>query len=215
MDERYQAPVSTLLTYGDASLTSEWPDYPGTIGLRKEHVPELIRMATDESLYDEDPDGPEVWAPVHAWRALAQLGAAEAAGPLAKLLDNPDDDWAPREIPRVMQMLGTSAIPELASFLSEGSRREYARGVAVQSLQAVAQGHPDAREQVIGILKAQLDTYRENGGALNGFLIRSLIELGAKDAAPLMIRAYNEHEVNSQIVHWDRIQEFAGATGQT
>ena len=71
MDERYQAPVSTLLTYGDASLTSEWPDYPGTIGLRKEHVPELIRMATDESLYDEDPDGPEVW--VHAYVCTVPL----------------------------------------------------------------------------------------------------------------------------------------------
>lgn len=215
MDEQYAAPVSTLLTHGDASRTSEWPDYPGSIGLRKEHVPELIRMATDETLYDEDPDGPAVWAPVHAWRALAQLGAAEAAGPLLKLLDNPDDDWAPLEMPQVMQMLGTASVPEIASFLSEGSRREYARSVAVESLQAVALAHPDAREQVIGILKAQLDKYRENGGGLNGFLIKALIELEAKDAAPVMIRAYNEHQVDSRIVHWDRIQEFAGASGQT
>jgi HEAT repeat protein len=212
MAEAYSAPTSGLLERGDVQISGEWPDYPGELGLGREHVPELIRMATDPALYDEDPDSPRAWGPLHAWRALAQLGAGEAAGPLLGLLEDENNTWADDEMPRVMQMMGKGAVPGIGGFISDSSRDEFARGRAVESLQGVVEAHPDARDEAVAILKPQLDRYRENGIGLNGRIIKALIELGAKDAAPVMIRAYNEHQVDSRIVHWDRIQEFAGSS---
>jgi hypothetical protein len=51
-----------------------------------DQVPELIRMALDEDLHWADTESAEVWAPLHAWRTLAQLRAEAAVEPLIGLL---------------------------------------------------------------------------------------------------------------------------------
>lgn len=78
-------------------LISKWPDCLG-YGLTEEHIPELIRMATDPELNNADSESSEVWAPLHAWRAFGQLRAEQAIEPLAGLL-NMDDDWVSDELP--------------------------------------------------------------------------------------------------------------------
>jgi hypothetical protein len=81
----YTPPVDQLLQLGDARYRREWPDYLG-LGLDSEHVPDLIRMAIDSALNDAPSDSLEVWAPAHAWCALARLHAAEATEPLTQSL---------------------------------------------------------------------------------------------------------------------------------
>src|SRR6516225_2960194 len=53
--------------------SARWPDYR-QFGLGPEHVPALLAMVKDDTLLDADVDDPESWAPIHAWRALGQLG---------------------------------------------------------------------------------------------------------------------------------------------
>ena len=73
----YPHPVSKLLTQGDCRPTAgKWPNYL-ELGLTQEHIPELIRMLTDEDLIWAPSDSLEVWAPMHAWRALGQLQTVE------------------------------------------------------------------------------------------------------------------------------------------
>src|SRR5262249_4660104 len=43
----YPPPLDRLLTLGDAWKMHDWPDYPGP-GLGPEHIPDLIRLATDQ-----------------------------------------------------------------------------------------------------------------------------------------------------------------------
>jgi hypothetical protein len=69
MSTSYSSPVSELLTVGDCRDFREWPNYLD-LGLGSEHVPELIEVATDNELNWADSESLEVWAPVHAWRAL-------------------------------------------------------------------------------------------------------------------------------------------------
>ena len=117
----YPPPVDQLLTLGDARNMTRWPDYVA-IGLGPEHIPDLIRMATDEDLNTADSESLEVWAPLHAWRALGQLRAESAVEPLLDLLhrvDDNHDDWVGREIPQVMGMIGPAAIPALAACVSD------------------------------------------------------------------------------------------------
>src|ERR1700736_2333947 len=102
-------PVRQLLTVGETSLFSraQWVDYPETYALRSEHIPALIRMSCDLTLHQRNQDGPEIWAPVHAWRALAQLRAVEAVGPLLEFMRIPlEDDAVSQEFPTVFGMIG-------------------------------------------------------------------------------------------------------------
>lgn len=111
----YNNPSIKLLSYGECvgSGPENWPNYAQALGLTVEDIPDLIHMAEDEQLWrffftdptnpnadeedlseitpiQDNPIDPEValWAPIHAWRALGQLQAAESVKPLAHVLAN-------------------------------------------------------------------------------------------------------------------------------
>ena len=94
-EDNFLPPVSQLLTQGDCRLnSSKWPNYL-ELGFSSEHIPELIRMLSDEDLLNADSDSEEVWSSVHAWRVLGQLQAVEAVKPLLEQvyrIDDEDDD---------------------------------------------------------------------------------------------------------------------------
>src|SRR5712692_8184689 len=104
----YLAPVDKLLTYGslEDEVSDQWPDYLA-LGLGPEHIPELIRLATDRELHnleaeDYDENDLSFWAPVHAVRALGQLRAEEAIEPLLPLFDEAqNDEWMVEDLVRV------------------------------------------------------------------------------------------------------------------
>ena len=109
----YQPPVARLLTMGESERISpeQWPDYH-ELGIGPEQIPDLIQMATDEALNEASSESPEVWAPVHAWRALGQLRAVEAVEPLLELFDKlQDDDWVHEELPSLWHDRTSSPFP--------------------------------------------------------------------------------------------------------
>jgi hypothetical protein len=69
-------------------------------------------MACDAALNQADSTSSEVWAPMHAWRALGQMRAEEAVLPLLALLRAAEDDEAAgdeaagEELPAVFGMIG-------------------------------------------------------------------------------------------------------------
>jgi hypothetical protein len=119
----YPPPVDRLLTYGEADVVEadDWPNYL-ELGLGPEHIPDLIRMATDEKLNKADPDSLESWAPIHAWRALGQLRAEAAIEPLLALFDKLEDsEWVAEELPEVLGMIGPAALPALSAYMADRS----------------------------------------------------------------------------------------------
>ncbi|MEI6149206.1 MAG: hypothetical protein WCS01_08945, partial [bacterium] len=112
-DVAYHPPVAQLLKLGEPDQGRKPVRY-GKLGLARQHIPELIRMATDAELNDGDPDGDLVWAPLHAWRALAELRAEEAVVPLLGLLrrvDENEDDWVADDLPEALAGIGPSTPP--------------------------------------------------------------------------------------------------------
>src|SRR2546422_9802392 len=104
----YRPPVDQLLALGKAERHGTGVDYT-KLGIGRDHVPELIRMAVDEALNSGPSDSKLVWAPVHAWWALAQLRAEEAVVPLLSLLPRihaNNDDWVGEDVPRVLAAIG-------------------------------------------------------------------------------------------------------------
>lgn len=76
----YSHPLDQLLKLGEVKRHGTGVDY-AVLGIGSEHVPELIRMAVDADLYAASSDSSVVWAPVHAWWALAQFRAESAIVP--------------------------------------------------------------------------------------------------------------------------------------
>lgn len=208
----YKEPVDVLLTLGDArDSLGEWPDY-SEYGIGAEHIPDLIRMATDPELNWADSDSLEVWAPIYAWRALGQLRAEEAIEPLLTLFHELEDsDWVGEELPRVYGMIGAAAIPALTAYLADISRDLFPRAHAAHGLAEIAQSHAEAREACIAALTQQLEAYQKNNRELNGFLVSYLIDLEATETAPLMKRAYAARRVDKMVCgDWEDVQVALG-----
>jgi hypothetical protein len=205
--------VAPLLALGsDGSWDTEWPDYPARFGLRDEHVPELIRMATWDpgaELSDEAFEAStEVWAPVHAWRALGQLGADEAAEPLAELLwQAGNHDVIREEVPRALGMIGAEAVAELTELLEDSDADDWVRAAAADGLATVAELHPDARDEAVAPIVLRLGEFLENSPALNARLIGELLNLRLAAAAPLMEQAFAADAVDVSVCgDWEDVQ---------
>ncbi len=199
MSSTYTDPVAKLLRYGECRNFKKWPDYL-ELGLTREHIPELIRIATDEELNWADSDSLEVWAPVHAWRALGQLHAEEAIGPLIRLFHELEDsDWAGEELPIIYEMIGPRAIPTLAQYLAEDSHGTFPRVTAAHSLERIGNSYPEAKEPCLLVLKEQLERFQENDPTVNGFLISYLINLQAVELLPLVKQVFAAERVDLMI----------------
>ena len=198
----YQPPVDKLLTYGESNLMTpdEWPDYQ-ELGIGPEHIPDLIRMATDEELNEADSESREVWAPIHAWRALGQLRAEAAVEPLLTLFESLDDsDWVTEELPEVFAMIGPAALPALAAYIADVSHDVEARISAIPSVEKIGTRWPEARSASVALLMEQLERFAENEPEINGFLVLGLVELHATEAASLIERAFASRRVDLTIM---------------
>lgn len=205
---KYRKPVDGLLTLGDLQESHrQWPDY-SEYGIGAEHIPDLIQLATDSELHWADPDSLEVWAGIHAWRALGQLRAEEAIEPLLNLFQELEDsDWVGEELPRVYGMIGAAAIPALAAYLADTSRNISPRISVAYALAEIGMSHAEARGACITALTRQLEAFWKNDRELNGFLISYLVDLQATETAPLMQRAYAAGRVDEIVMgDWEDVQ---------
>lgn len=191
----YTSPLDRLLQYGEPSTIQKWQDY-SEIGIGMEHIRDLIDMLTDEDLNWADADSQEVWAPVHAWRALGQLRATEAIEPLIQQLDLIDDeegdDWIGEEFPQVFAMIGPSAIDPLEEYLANSDNGLFSRICAAYSLASIGEAHPASTEKCQKAITIVLEGFSRNDPDLNGFLISYLVDLKAVDSLNTIREAYQQ-----------------------
>jgi len=216
-DTAYAAPLDHLLTLGKAWGSQPWPDYLA-LGLGPEHIPELISMATDDDLHEAETESSAVWAPVHAWRALAQLHAAEAAVPLTQLfrrIDEHNDDFVGEDLPRALGFLGPGALPALMAYLTDDSHGLWARVAAAHSLAYIGQRYPKERDTCVAVLAGQLGLFARQDPALNGSLVAYLLDLKAVEAADVIEQAFRAGDVDEMVAGgWPHVQLALGLTAE-
>jgi hypothetical protein len=191
--------VQSLLTLGEAEW-QEWDDYQA-LGFTQEHIPDLIRMATNRYLVVEALE-PEFWAPIHAWRALAQLDAKEAIEPLIRnynFFEIADNDLLSDDMPRALVKLGSDCIPALAMYLIDTRHETEARISTGETLKKIAEEYPETIDQVKGTLLSALELFEHNDGDLNGFLMGDLLDLKATEAMPVIRRAFDADAIDITI----------------
>lgn len=205
---RYAPPVQALLERGEVE-GEDWDDYRAQ-GIHANHIPDLIRMATDEELLFAPSDSDILWAPTHAWRALGQLHASAAVEPLTRILhwiDDEDYEAIAEELPTVFGMLGAAALPVLDAYLSAVQNPLWAKIAAVGGIAEVAKRFPETRTQALTILTGVLERIAENYPAMNAEVVLALVELHAVETAPLIERAFAGGRVDESLMgDWEDVQ---------
>jgi hypothetical protein len=199
----YAGPVRRLLNIGKTKLTgsSNWPDYLALYELGHDDIPSLIRMACDPVLDSAEAEDLTVWAPVHAWRALGQLRAEQAIGPLLALMDDLlDDDFADAELPMVIGMIGAAAIAPLVARLAREPLDPMSANVTLSGVTKVAEYHPACRDECIGILTGKLLPAANMTPEINGLTVGNLLDLAAVEAIDTIRDAFARDAVDPGIV---------------
>ena len=212
----YSHPVAQLLTLGRPAKPFHLSETKenNQFGFGPEQIPELVRMATDMELNTADSDSAEVWAPLHAWRALAELNPVAAIDAILQILkaviDETDSDQPGFDLVRLCEQTGAAALPSLERFLSDGTMA-HARNYASDAIGRIGRQHPDQRDICVGILVRQLEVFHEQDEGVNGFLICSLLDLHAVEAEPLMQQAIAAGKVDEFLCgNWQEIKIALG-----
>lgn len=209
----YHSPVDQLLTMGETDPTGhdKWPDYLA-LGIGREHIPELFRMANDEALNEIGKvEGPEDWASIHAVRALGQLRDESTIGGLVELLTTQaDHEWIQEELPEAFAMIGPAAIPALSAYLADSSHEMYARSYAANGLAAIAKEHSESRDASIEAIAKALEQFSDNEPEFNAFLIGDLAQLKATEKLPLIEQAFEAGKVDTFIYTLNDVLVFMG-----
>jgi hypothetical protein len=217
----YTEPVSRLLALGEPGDNTYDTHRQSRnyleLGLSAEHIPDLIRMATDEHLNNETNwDEPDAFGPLHSWRALGQLRAEAAIEPLLSLLRRVDeemDDWVAEDLPHVFALIGPAAIPALGAYLKQEHVGEFAPDTAASGLVEIAKTYPETRHRCVEILIDALgqdefpglDTNQARG--LRGSILAILVELQAREALPTIERMFAKDAIiHSRVGDWEDVQ---------
>jgi hypothetical protein len=199
---RYTGAVADLLGLGAPPTFQEleaWLDYEA-MGIGERDIPDLIALATDRELHWADGDDPRVWGPLHAWRALAQLRAADAVRPLVQLVASiPDDDWIMQELPQVFARIGPAALPPLKKILANPSRTDGERETVSEAIGRIGQRYPEVRAECAAAMRDRLADFARQSEDLNAFLVCALMDLGDADSIALIRRAYSAGAVEETL----------------
>jgi hypothetical protein len=212
MPHEYPPPVDQLFALGEPEPIDEpWIDYPAQLGLTAADVPELIRAGTAPDFTDELEREEDIWAAAHAWRALAQLGAVEAAESLAALLGPEADDWLCGELPDVFRVLGPGTVPAVASVVLDEYRADEAAELAAVVLVRMAKAHPGAADSCAAALEARLQRHASNPVELNTILVGALLDLRAAQAAATIQAVYASDRLETYVTgDWEDAQVDLG-----
>ncbi|OPZ88184.1 MAG: hypothetical protein BWY76_00080 [bacterium ADurb.Bin429] len=196
----YDAPVDQLLKLGDpGGFREPWPNYPA-MGITREQIPGLIRMASDMALIEAPVESRKYWAPLHAARALGELRAAEGVEVLIALIPYTyDDDTLGEDLPAVFGLIGAPALPALTAFLADDEQDEMARVCAAHAFIFIASFYPDTTQRCATILFKQLMRYEQHPEAVNTFLVGYLIDLGYTPAESLIRLVYKFGAIDEEM----------------
>ncbi|MDX9992871.1 MAG: DUF1186 domain-containing protein [Anaerolineales bacterium] len=215
----FTAPVLALTTLGENDArVANWPNYK-KFGLTPEHIPELIRVLEKVGeFWPDEPtkNEPEVYAPIHAWRALAQFKAEQAIPALFDvILWNEENgvDWIMEEVPDAIGMIGPACIPPLHNYLVSPEKTTWASVTMAHSLAEIGKQHPQSRTDCANALLAGLEQYETNDETINGFLISYLTDLKAIESVPLVERVYQAGMVDLSVLgDFEDFKEWMGLT---
>ena len=213
--DNYSYPVSELLNHGpiETGATGEWFDYVGHYGLGEIDVPELITLASGADVDWQNPQ--QCDAPVHACRALGQLGDTAADIYLVKLLDNDEDDLLVETVLVTLSMLGPRSLKVLRQYFEWPETDHWSQARAADGFVVFAQQHPEYRDECAGLLSQALSDYPQHTPDLNGSLVYNLVRLQATEFATQIEQVFLSGRVEEGLTGtWPEVQAELGLANE-
>lgn len=190
--------VDIIGVLGEVTEQEAWADYRQYDYTSKD-VTSLLAVIVDYPSYMASEDGAASWKPVHAWRALGQIGLARAIEPLIGQFDLlHEDDWAYIELPQVLAMLGADALAPLSAYLLEASHDEFARVMAMEALVLLQQDNSELKAAVQESFAAYLKSPHSDELSFNALMVGEILDLEM-----LELEAAAESLYSSEIVDTD------------
>jgi hypothetical protein len=195
----YQPPVSQLLKLPEIAAEGNWETYASTYGICAVHITELLRMAGDAALHnDENPAHNQ--APTHAWRALSQLGHPEVAEPLLDMLcQSRLGEYAYFEIPEVVARLGGETIPYIRRIFDRCNRAHRSAASLLWCYRELYKADPKMRVNCAQALLGLLMEEAKNDRIFNGLIIRDLCALSYVEAQETALSCYQRGLVDQTV----------------
>jgi hypothetical protein len=195
-------PVACLIALGPPKSRG-WCNY-ASLGITTEHSSELFRVLETPEVEVQSAEDPELWAPMHAWRALAQLGTLDLVGHLLKRLDEfTDDNWDDyllSDFSQAMSLIGSAALDPLIEWLNDARHVGFSAWPVAGGIAAVAREHPELRGRALAVLEAELRNWRDRSSEHNAGLVSALIDIRARESIPLIREAMNAEAVDEMVV---------------
>ena len=123
--------IKLLLELGEAGRGGDWPDYL-QYGFVETDVPALLDLVADEAFDQASSDSAGVWAPLHAWRTLGQLGSGKAA--MDELFNQTRGIFTNKPVSKTKnkftKQIAFNVIPHIDKFMDDGSTKEEWKMVA-------------------------------------------------------------------------------------
>lgn len=139
--------------------------------------------------------------PVHAWRALAQLGCRSAVPHLLDLIDRAgENDFFTEDLPRAVGMVGAPIFDQLHRRVLDRSTDIFARSVAAHAMVQLTYIYPESRERTGDLIARTVSDPTEKSPTLVALLIGDLVELDGVEWALHIKAAFEAGRVNP----WDR-----------
>jgi HEAT repeat protein len=183
-----------------------WPDYVSEYGSTSQDVPELLTLLGPESSAEMT----DSWVQVHAWRALAQLRETRVLAPMLDLIDADENARALSEFDEVVSRIGAATTPVLTAVVADKKRSDSVRMAAVDALAALGMSDNEQLRTVTDRFSQQLSTPRQNSLQLNAAMVKACIRLHDVDAVPLIARAFEEQQVDLEMITWDEVVDALG-----
>jgi hypothetical protein len=212
----YERLVAKLLDFGKINFKAEWIDYPAQ-GFGPEHVADLIRVVRNQPKFWVEPQ-PAPFVPIHAWRTLAQLRAAEATEALIQVLrdeGNTDGDWALSELPDLFgrERIGPAALSILSLALDDETLNPFQRWGIAEAIGRIGAAFPESRKRCLDVLAWALGRAAEQDRELNGGIVIGLKVMKAVEVAGVIERAYAGGYVDGWSAgNWETVRAELGLT---
>ena len=196
-DEGEKIPIRQI---GKDFTTNDWKDYHAILPHEEYDEAYLLRMLTDDS-FPEAPEGSSLpWVPLHAWRALGQMGSLSVLEPVLSLAEGDFYQQAYNDFPRLSALIGANAVEPLIAILADRSRSDTSRTLAAKGLGEIgrsSQGETRAR-----IVESLMNQIRQNDGSdgwVNGMAAGALVTMAERSVGPEVLKMYEEGRIQGGI----------------
>jgi len=143
-------------------------------------VDDLLAITLSDEFNTAPGDSDQIWAPLHAWRALGQLKVTKAIEPLINSFDQfNDDDYATDELPEVFSLVGEPAVDPLVAYLYRPVVEEWSVILAVACLGEIVEHHPSVKPLLLDHLKNYMRSPRLDLPSVNAFILSVIMNLQA------------------------------------